>query len=478
MAIKPFTPSAPISATPAPKKKGSGFVSFDKAAEQNRQASYALGDKIQSNLGQQVQAVQGQVQNEQQSVQNQLGAEQARLGQVGTVAQGIQGNPVAVDKAQYKDLTSGTAKQADTKGIQQLQGSLGSTAQVAQQFSSNPFARQQAIQDTVKRPAAMQNLMGVQRNLDSMLLGRNVNTQDLATKTARDAFNVDRLVGSTVKQAGETGQALQSQAQSARDLLRTSRQGAVEGINKAGIGQANTYNEQQGNLAKYVNEGGFFKDLEGSTETTDPNFNKVLETLKAGGLDLASQNLDLTEMGREGFEGTVKANFQKGLADSMQALTEDQKARLRALRTLEDESISDLDNLKAAEAKFVGSENLLKASGEAATRTAEYDKKVNDIVSTLTSRLGDRPVDTEVARLIGTDIDTLRGASGNQVLKDALLRGGRDFGFYDNSIDEVFQQLHTGGWGAARGQTLEDIQRSANRTPINFSSIYKRNLKG
>lgn len=466
MAIKPFTPSAPISATPAPKKKGSGFVSFDKAAEQNRQASQQLGAQIQSNLGQQVQAVQGQVQNEQQSVQNQLGAEQARLGQVGTVAQGITANPVAVDKAQYKDLTSGTAKQADTKGIQQLQGTLGSTAQVAQQFSSNPFARQQAIQDTVKRPAAMQNLMGVQRNLDSMLLGRNVNTQDLATKTARDAFNVDRLVGSTVKQAGETGQALQSQAQSARDLLRTSRQGAVEGINKAGQNQAELYNIDQGNLAKYVNEGGFFKDLEGSTETTDPNFNKVLETLKAGGLDLASQNLDLTEMGREGFEGAVKANFQKGLADSMQALTEDQKAKLRALRTLEDENTSYLDNLKAAEAKFVGSDSLLKASEEAAGRTSEYQTAFDSILNNLL---------TGAARNRGMTEQTRPGFSA--ALKDALLRGGKDFGYYDSVVDEIFED-YGGGWGNARGANLEAIQRAANRTPINFSSIYKRNLKG
>lgn len=479
MAIKPFTPSAPISATPAPKKKGSGFVSFDKAADQNRQASQQLGAQIQSNLGQQVQAVQGQVQNEQQAVQNQLGAEQARLGQVGSVAQGIQANPVGVDKSQYKDLTSGTAKQADTKGIQQLQGSLGSTAQVAQQFSANPFARQQAIQDTVKRPAAMQNLMGVQRNLDSMLLGRNVNTQDLATKTARDAFNVDRLVGSTVKQAGETGQALQSEAQAARDLLRTSRQNAVGGLYKAGEDQAATFNTGQNQLSDYLNTGKFFEDLASTGDASDPaKMQQAIDVLKAGGLDLTSQNLDLTDLGKEGFEGLVKTSFQKGQIDKQEALTDDQRAKLKVLYGLEDET-QDFLNKKydPVGSKFTGATSLLDQAKKSTELTDQYSKNFDEVVKSLQQTMGDTNRDSWTAQMLGTDLAGLRDPSG-KAIREALIRGGKDFGYYDRVVDELFELQHRGGWGAARGKALEDVQRFAQRTPTKFSDIYKRNLKG
>ena len=98
MAINTNATQNPVSATAAPKKKGSGFVSFDKAADQNKTASQAIGSQIQSNIGQQVQSVQGQLQNEQNAVKSQLDSEANRLaGSIG-VAQGIQSDPTTVDK--------------------------------------------------------------------------------------------------------------------------------------------------------------------------------------------------------------------------------------------------------------------------------------------------------------------------------------------------------------------------------------------
>lgn len=495
MAIKPSITSAPtVPNTQTPKKKGSGFVSFDKAAEQNLQASQQLGQQISSNIGQQVQAVQGQVGSAVGGLKTQQQLEKERLNQAQTLAQGLQTNPMQVAKSQYTDLTSGTAKQADTKDVASLQGTLGSTAQVAQQFSSNPFARQQAIQSTVKRPTAMQNLTGVQRNLDSMLLGRNVNTQDLATKTARQAFNVDRLIGSTLKEASKTEQDLQNQALQARSQLKEARQSGITDTEKAGENQATTYNEAQQGIVDYLNQGKFFEDLASTSDPTDAaKMQQVVDILKQGGLDL-STDLDLTDLGKEGFEGLVKTSFQKGMLDKNEALTNEQRARLKALYGLEDESRDYLEKEYApAGSKFTGAEQLLKASKESAETTDKYKTAFENVYNRLLGNVGANWGNTAAAGLylLGKDPFSSRPTSaemnesynyitsdaGKQALRDALLRGGKDPQYYDKTVDELFQQL-AGDWGQARGQTMEDIQRFANRAPLRFSDIYKRNLKG
>lgn len=497
---------APTATPASQKKKGSGFVSFDKAADQNKQVSQQLGSQIQNNIGQQVQSAQGQVQNETQNVQGQLSSEANRLGQAGTLVQGLQNNPTQVAKDQYKDLTSGTVKQANTSNLQGMQGALGSAAQVAQQFSSNPYARQEAIQQTVKRPTAMQNLTGVQRNLDSMLLGRNVNTQDMATKTARDAFNLDRSIGSTVRQAGQTGQALQQQAGDVRNQLRQARQSGIESTEKAGADQATAFNAQQDALTKYLHDGQFFTDLSTNEALENPsNMNAMLDVLKKGGLDL-SKNLDLTDLGKEGFEGLVKTSFNKAQMDSQQALTNDQRARLKALYNLEDESRDYLNTAyDPASAAFTGSEALSKASADSKALSEKYAQNFENVFNSLVegSQTGPRPgsalqyINPEEAARIQALANDRYGAGGDfgekdmmiaemsrnylntdagkAALRNLLLSGGKDFGVYDNSVDQVFEHIG-GGWGAGRGQTLENVQRHANRKPLSFADIYKRNL--
>lgn len=518
MAIKPSITSSPIaSPTQTPKKKGSGFVSFDKAAEQNLQASQQLGQQIGSNIGQQVQAAQGQVGAAAGGVKSQLQLEKERLGQAQNLVQGLKTDPVQVAKSQYADLTSGTAKQADTKDLASLQGTLGSTAQVAQQFSSNPFARQQAIQSTVRRPTAMQNLTGVQRNLDSMLLGRNVNTQDLATQTARQAFNIDRLIGSTLKEAGKTGKELQEQALRARSQLKEARQSGISDTEKAGEGQATEYNTAQQGLVDYLNEGKFFEDLASTGDPKDATkMQQIVDILKQGGLDLTA-DLDLTDLGKEGFEGLVKTSFQKGMVDKNEALTNEQRARLKALYGLENETRDYLEKEYApVGSKFTGAEKILEASKESAGTTEQYKTAFENVYNRLLGNVGANWGNTAAAGLyllgkdpfatlptvptsigIGTRTNPLlnqpgagpsssemekgykyiTSEAGKQALRDALLRGGRDPQYYDKTVDELFQQL-TGDWGQARGQTMEDIQRFARRTPTRFSDIYKRNLKG
>lgn len=339
MAIKPSITSSPIaSTTQTPKKKGSGFVSFNKAAEQNLQASQQLGQQIGSNIGQQVQAAQGQVGAAAGGVKSQLQLEKERLGQAQNLVQGLKTDPVQVAKSQYADLTSGTAKQADTKDLASLQGTLGSTAQVAQQFSSNPFARQQAIQSTVRRPTAMQNLTGVQRNLDSMLLGRNVNTQDLATQTARQAFNVDRLIGSTLKEAGKTGKELQEQALQARSQLKEARQSGISDIEKAGESQAIGKNIDLATYRDYLSTQ-FITDLLNQQPTKKVEFERAVKDLQAAGFD--PYTADIADFGGiEGAKGRLLSSLGTDLFDSTSALTDAQRARLKALRNLEDETYS------------------------------------------------------------------------------------------------------------------------------------------
>lgn len=356
MAINTTAMQNPVAAT-APKKKGSGFVSFDKAADQNKIASQAIGTQIANNIGNQVQSVQGQVQNEQGAVKTQLDSEANRLaGSVG-VAQGIAADPTAVDKTKYQDLISGTAKQADTKAIQGLAGSLGTTAQVAQSLSSDPNARQQAIQQVAKRPSGMQNLMGVQANLDSMLLGRNVNTQEMANKTARSAFDVDRLVGSVVKNAGDTGKDLQAQAQDARNVLRAARTTGIEGTEAAGVEQASTQNTDLSNYRNYLGSN-FMTDLLGTSSDplvkgdmiaeyqktapaapTGPNayFEKAVADLKASGFD--PYTADVADLGgAEGAKARILASMGTGLYDSTSALNASQRNNLKSLYGLEDET--------------------------------------------------------------------------------------------------------------------------------------------
>src|SRR5574343_1042099 len=99
MAINNSNSSGPMTPAPSQKKRGSGFVSFDKAAEQNKQASQNIGSQIQSNIGQQVQSVQGQVQGATQGIQSQVGAEQQRLGSAEQLANKLTQAPLEVDKA-------------------------------------------------------------------------------------------------------------------------------------------------------------------------------------------------------------------------------------------------------------------------------------------------------------------------------------------------------------------------------------------
>lgn len=412
MAINNSNSSGPMTPAPSQKKRGSGFVSFDKAAEQNKQASQNIGSQIQSNIGQQVQSAQGQVQGATQGIQSQVGAEQQRLGSAEQLASKLTQAPLEVDKAKYKDLTSGQAAQINTQGLQNLQGTLGSSVQAANQLSSSPQARQEALQQVAKRPVAGQSIFGVQRNLDSMLLGRNVNTQDIANQTARQAFNLDRTIGSTIKDTSSTQAGLQKQAGQARDVLRGARTAGITSVEDATKAQAEAYNTDAQNFMNYLNND-FGSAMTADTAVKlgidpgtiqkgrDPNavddgtglaspsqnrqmLDRVMGLLQAQGIDPTS--LDITDIGKTEAWNMIKQGVTGPQSITAQeAATDAQRARLKALYGLEDE-LSGKDYLSQAdtvESLGLDTTALKAAADKSAANTAAARTKYEGAVGLL-----------------------------------------------------------------------------------------------
>jgi len=416
MAINNSNSSGPMTPAPSQKKRGSGFVSFDKAAEQNKQASQNIGSQIQSNIGQQVQSAQGQVQGATQGIQSQVGAEQQRLGSAEQLANKLTQAPLEVDKAKYKDLTSGQAAQINTQGLQNLQGTLGSSVQAANQLSSSPQARQEALQQVAKRPVAGQSIFGVQRNLDSMLLGRNVNTQDIANQTARQAFNLDRTIGSTIKDTASTQTGLQKQAGQARDVLRGARTAGITSVEEAAKAQAEAYNTDTKNFLDYINNQ-FGSDMANEVSVklgVDPNtiqkgrdpnavddgtglaapsqnkqmLDRVMGLLRGQGIDPTA--LDITDIGKTEALNLIKQGVTGPQSITAQeAATDAQRARLKALYGLEDELAGKdyLNQADVAESLGLDTTALKAAADKSAANTAAAKAKYEEAVGLLDKQL-------------------------------------------------------------------------------------------
>lgn len=436
MAIDNSTPTnRPFSAIPQKKKEGSGFVNFDRVTQENQQASQALGNKISTGIGQQVQAAQGQVQGQVQNVQGQVQQENQRLGQatgqvlgqptvpvipgapapipgttpvqpVSVVGQ-LQADPSSVNKQQYQDLTSGRINKADTQELAGSQNKLGSTAQVAQQLSTSPQARQQAIQQTTNRPLAMQGLNSLQKNLDSMLLGRNVNTQDIANKTARASFNLDRTVGKELGNVEKAAQGQQAQAIQNQNILRGTRLNVIDEQQKQGEAAANKYNTETKGYLDYLNSdqlsqllGGEGVITGGKLKLDDPAQQEKLGATPAATPQTAARDrfltellnqgidpnaLDITDLGTTGAVNLIRqGQYGATPVTAEQSLTDPQRARLKALYNLEDETQGKnyLDE-KFVQAKAGTDLSKLKESSAAsaaatAAAKAKYDAGVTD----------------------------------------------------------------------------------------------------
>lgn len=451
MAINNSNSSGPMNPAPSQKKRGSGFVSFDKAAEQNKQASQAIGSQIQSNIGQQVQSAQGQVQGATQGIQGQVGAEQQRLGSSQQLASQLTQNPLEVDKAKYKDLTSGQAAQINTQGLQNLQGTLGSSVQAANQLSSSPQARQEALQQVAKRPVAGQSIFGVQRNLDSMLLGRNVNTQDIANQTARQAFNLDRSVGSTLKDTASTQTGLQKQAGQARDVLRGARTTGITSVEDAAKAQAEAYNTDTKNFLDYVNNQ-FGQDMASDISVKlgvepgtiqkgrDPNIvddggglaapsqnkqmlDRVMGLLRGQGIDPTA--LDITDIGKTEALNLIKQGITGPQSITAQeASTDAQRARLKALYGLEDELTGKdyLNQADVAESLGLNTSALKAAADKSAANTAAAKAKYEGAVGLLNKQF-DTMAQQNPAQLSGL-LAQLSPQFNAEVAAETARRGG------------------------------------------------------
>ena len=448
MAVNNSTPNkAPVSAVPQKKKEGSGFVNFDRAAQENQQASQALGSKINTGINQQVQAAQGQVQGQVQNVQGQVQQENQRLasatgqilgqpatgiapinsvqgtGQVqpvnpqpGGVVGQIQNDPTQVNKQQYQDLTSGRINKADTTELSSSQGKLGSTANVAKQLSTSPEARQQAIQQTANRPLAMQNLNSLQKNLDSMLLGRNVDTQQIGNKAARASFNLDRTVNKEVGEATKAATQQQTQATQNQNILRGARQQAVSAQQKAAQEAADKFNAETKDYLDYLNSDQInallgsqgivtgnklkldepvqqVKVSEGTPSKEEAARNRFLSELQSQGID--PNELDITDLGTSGALNLIRQGEYGAPITAEQALNDSQRARLKALYGLEDELQGKdylneqykaptagvkLDALKDAAAKSAANTAAARQRYEQGVNllNSQYDKVVNN----------------------------------------------------------------------------------------------------
>lgn len=427
MPVNPnLPPQGPVSAVPQQKRKGSGFVNFDRVADENKAASQSLGNQIQSNINQNIQAVQGQTQGQVANVQGQVAQENQRLsaatqtiapgstvqnapGQVqglGGVAGQLSTDPMSVNKDQYKSLTSGKINAANTADLQNMQGQLGSTAQVAKQLSSSPTARQETINTVTKRPVAMQSLSNVQKNLDSALLGRNVNTQQQSNQAARAAFQNDRNIQSELKNVGAQTQAQQAQALQNRDILRGARTNTISEQQRQAEEAANKYNTETKSYLDYLNSDELTRLLSGEvvgdgklkldepaqqeklSEASPANPSTIardrfLTELLNQGID--PNALDITDLGTAGAVNLIRqGEFGATPITSEQALTDTQRARLKALYGLEDELQGKdyLNQAYVAPTSGVDFAKLKEASAASAAATAaakaKYDQGVAD----------------------------------------------------------------------------------------------------
>lgn len=508
MAINNSNSSGPMTPAPSQKKRGSGFVSFDKAAEQNKQASQAIGSQIQSNIGQQVQSAQGQVQGATQGIQSQVGAEQQRLGSAEQLASKLTQAPLEVDKAKYKDLTSGQAAQINTQGLQNLQGTLGSSVQAANQLSSSPQARQEALQQVAKRPVAGQSIFGVQRNLDSMLLGRNVNTQDIANQTARQAFNLDRTIGSTIKDTASTQTGLQKQAGQARDVLRGARTAGITSVEDAAKAQAEAYNTDTKNFLDYINNQ-FGSDMADEVSVklgVDPNtiqkgrdpnavdagtglaapsqnkqmLDRVMGLLRGQGIDPTA--LDITDIGKTEALNLIKQGVTGPQSITAQeAATDAQRARLKALYGLEDELAGKdyLNQADVVESLGLDATALKAAAEKSAANTASARAKYEGAVGLLNKQF-DTAVKTNPSQLAGlfSQIDSGFRDQVNAEIKRQMAQGNSYDGMKRNALmQSVPAQLaqeyakDPAKLESARKATLSTMEEAARQGFSNSGSI-------
>ena len=508
MAINNSNSSGPMTPAPSQKKRGSGFVSFDKAAEQNKQASQAIGSQIQSNIGQQVQSAQGQVQGATQGIQSQVGAEQQRLGSAEQLANKLTQAPLEVDKAKYKDLTSGQAAQINTQGLQNLQGTLGSSVQAANQLSSSPQARQEALQQVAKRPVAGQSIFGVQRNLDSMLLGRNVNTQDIANQTARQAFNLDRTIGSTIKDTASTQTGLQKQAGQARDVLRGARTAGITSVEDAAKAQAEAYNTDTKNFLDYINNQ-FGSDMADEVSVklgVDPNtiqkgrdpnavdagtglaapsqnkqmLDRVMGLLRGQGIDPTA--LDITDIGKTEALNLIKQGITGPQSITAQEATTDaQRARLKALYGLEDELAGKdyLNQADVAESLGLDTTALKAAAEKSAANTASARAKYEGAVGLLNKQF-DTAIKTNPSQLAGlfSQIDSGFKDQVNAEIERQMAQGNPYDGMKRNALmQSVPAQLaqeyakDPAKLESARKATLATMEEAARQGFSNSGSI-------
>lgn len=508
MAINNSNSSGPMTPAPSQKKRGSGFVSFDKAAEQNKQASQAIGSQIQSNIGQQVQSAQGQVQGATQGIQSQVGAEQQRLGSAEQLASKLTQAPLEVDKAKYKDLTSGQAAQINTQGLQNLQGTLGSSVQAANQLSSSPQARQEALQQVAKRPVAGQSIFGVQRNLDSMLLGRNVNTQDIANQTARQAFNLDRTIGSTIKDTASTQTGLQKQAGQARDVLRGARTAGITSVEDAAKAQAEAYNTDTKNFLDYINNQ-FGSDMADEVSVklgVDPNtiqkgrdpnaadtgaglaapsqnkqmLDRVMGLLRGQGIDPTA--LDITDIGKTEALNLIKQGVTGPQSITAQeAATDAQRARLKALYGLEDELAGKdyLNQADVVESLGLDATALKAAAEKSAANTASARAKYEGAVGILNKQF-DTAVKTNPSQLAGlfSQIDSGFRDQVNAEIERQMAQGNSYDGMKRNALmQSVPAQLaqeyakDPAKLESARKATLSTMEEAARQGFSNSGSI-------
>jgi hypothetical protein len=412
MAVKPPNTQVQSNLNLPNRRQGSGFVGFERTAEQNRQQSQQLGQQIGTGVQQQVQGVQQQAQGTIQGQQNLVGTEQQRLGQAEQVKQQIGTSPSDVNRDQYQDLTSGRVQTANVGAVQQLQGSLGQTAQQAQGLVRDPSARLSAIRQFANQPLATQDMSTAQRGLDATLLGRNVDLQGLAQQTARQSFGLDRTLGTAAEQLGQSNEDLRRQAMEAQTGLRTARQDALTGEYSAAERAQQEYDATIGSFLRNLNAsnilealganegpkrdfmlegapqvkvGNEFVDVPGQpTSTTNAFRDRLFSLLEEQGID--ARNLDITDIGLTAAADKIRSGISGREAITREeALTNEQRARLKALYGLEGEG-ADRDYLNQEAQEFNLSSDLSKlrdAGTASAAASAAAKQKYDQAIATI-----------------------------------------------------------------------------------------------
>jgi hypothetical protein len=345
------------------------------------------------------------------------------------------------------------------------------------------MARQQAIARAAGRSLTSQPRAGALGALDSSLLARSVNLQTAANEAARQGFSLDREAQKQAQSIEASNKALAEQAKTARENILKARTQAITGLETGAKEAAEGYNEQVKALKDFLGKEDLLTQLtgqpvqtfqklspEGSVEDVLAGGGKgaglppsaamqIRNLLSGAGIDL--DKADITDIGQAELISTLrKAATGLGPRTAEEAMTADQRKRLKSLYGLEDE-LAGREYLDKAQADMaIGLdknvlENLrtriMESEKTTAQRASEYEAAMNELLGAYNNR-------ADVAGYFNRDFESMtpeqRQAyiAGNQDeadLRAAFRRAAEAGSFDDIRINDLAEQMGI-GWGRAQ----------------------------